>query len=87
MENVIKEIRERKGLTQAEFGNICGVGFQTIFDLEHFNREIINEGVLDTISELGYSPHKIEEEYKYQSRQHKNKLLKQVKEDNNAKDE
>lgn len=83
MENVIKEIRERKGLTQAEFGNICGVGFQTIFDLEHFNRETINEGVLDTISELGYSSYEIEKEYKYQSKQHKNKLLKQAKGANN----
>jgi len=64
MKNVIRNIRENMELSQADFAAMLGVGTQTIFDIEHYNRVQINDKVLDVLdNELDYDRSEIVGKY------------------------
>jgi len=79
MKNIIKKIREEKGLTQNEMSAICGIGRQTLYDLETYTRKSINEGILEGLEQLGVNADEVEETYQYQRQQHKEELLQNLK--------
>ena len=79
MENIIKEIRTDNELTQTELATISGCGYQTIFDLEHFNRAEINEKVLQVLEKLGqYEAKDIKYNYDYQRQQYQEEKLQEL---------
>ena len=77
--NIIKEIREEKGLSQNEMSLICEVGRQTICDIESGTRKSLNKRVLQGIDSLGYNPEEVEETYHYQRQQQKENILSSLK--------
>lgn len=77
--NIIRKIREKDlEITQTEFANICDVGIQTVFDLEHSTRKDINDKVLQTLERLNYDVNDIKQSYDYQRQQTREEKLQEL---------
>jgi len=74
----LKDIREQMELSQNEMGTLCGVGRQTIFDTEHYDRQEINEKILDTLEELGYDAEDLQENYQYQRQKKREEMIQKL---------